>query len=75
MEGPYRFSRHPMYVSATAVFTGICLATASIILAVYLVIAVLLQHFMILAEERICKGKYNAAFEDYMKKVPRYLFV
>ncbi len=74
-EGPYRFSRNPLYVSATAVFTGICLATASVMLAAYLVLAVLLQHFMILAEERVCREKYGIAFEGYIKKVPRYLLV
>jgi len=75
MDGPYRFSRNPMYVSATAVFSGICLATANFVLACYLTIAVLLQHFMILAEERICKEKYGGAFEGYLRKVPRYLFM
>lgn len=71
--GPYRFSRNPMYVAATIVFMGICVATANIVLAVYLALAVLPQHFMILAEERICRQKYGTAFENYMKRVPRYL--
>jgi protein-S-isoprenylcysteine O-methyltransferase Ste14 len=73
--GPYRFSRNPMYVSATIVFIGICLSTANLVLSSYLAIAVLLQHFMILAEERICKEKYGGAFEGYSRKVPRYLFI
>jgi protein-S-isoprenylcysteine O-methyltransferase Ste14 len=73
--GPYRFSRNPLYLAATIVFMGICIATASIMLALYLAIAVLPQHFMILAEERICREKYGMAFENYMKRVPRYLFV
>jgi len=73
--GPYRFSRNPLYVAATIVFTGICLATANIVLAVYLAAAVLPQHFMILAEERICREKYGMAFESYMRRVPRYLFM
>ncbi len=72
--GPYRFSRNPMYVSATAVFAGICLATANGALAFYLVIMTVLQHFMILAEERSCRMKYGAAFESFAgKKIPRYL--
>ena len=71
--GPYRFSRNPLYVAATIVFMGICVATANIVLAAYLAIAVLPQHFMILAEERICREKYGMAFESYMKRVPRYL--
>jgi protein-S-isoprenylcysteine O-methyltransferase Ste14 len=39
----------------------------------YLAIAVWLQHFMILAEERVCREKYGAAFEKYLNQVPRYL--
>lgn len=73
--GPYRFSRNPLYVAATIVFMGICLSTANIALSVYLAIAVLPQHFMILAEERICREKFGTAFENYLKMVPRYLFV
>jgi protein-S-isoprenylcysteine O-methyltransferase Ste14 len=73
--GPYRFSRNPLYVAATVIFTGICLATTNSILARYLVIVVLLQHFMILAEERICIEKFGPDFVQYLKKVPRYLFV
>jgi protein-S-isoprenylcysteine O-methyltransferase Ste14 len=73
--GPYRFSRNPLYVSATAVFIGICLATANFVLAGYLAIAVLLQHFMILAEERTCRLKYGEPFESYVRRVPRYLIV
>lgn len=73
--GPYRFSRNPMYVSATVVFIGICLATASFLLAGYLAIAVLFQHFMILAEERTCRLKYGESFDRYLRRVPRYLIV
>ena len=71
--GPYRFSRNPLYLAATIVFMGICIATANIVLAGYLAIAVLPQHFMILAEERVCREKYGAAFEKYLHQVPRYL--
>ncbi len=73
--GPYRFSRNPMYVSATAVFIGICIATANVVLVSYLAIALLFQHFMILAEERVCKEKYGRAFEGYLRRVPRYLLI
>lgn len=73
--GPYRFSRNPMYVSATAVFIGICLATADVALAGYLVVVLVLQHYMILAEERTCRLKYGESFDRYLKRVPRYLVV
>lgn len=73
--GPYRFSRNPMYLSSTIVFLGICLATANLVLLGYLALSVWLQHFMILAEERICREKYGGAYEGYLRQVPRYLFL
>lgn len=73
--GPFRFTRNPLYVSATIVFLGICLVTSNILLIAYLAIATFLQHMMILAEERICKDKYGIAYLDYLKRVPRYLAI
>jgi|GEM_PF-584265 len=73
LNGPYRISRNPLYVAATAMFIGICVATANIVLFVYLAFSVLLQHHMILAEERICRQRYHSSYESYMGQVPRYL--
>jgi protein-S-isoprenylcysteine O-methyltransferase Ste14 len=73
--GPYRYSRNPLYLSATVVFIGICLATDNLVLTGYLAIMVLLQHFMILAEERSCRLKYGEPFGRYLKRVPRYLVI
>lgn len=75
LAGTYRFTRNPIYVSTTTVFLGICFATANIMLVAYLVIASLVQHFMILTEERICREKFGLDFEKYLKRVPRYLFI
>jgi protein-S-isoprenylcysteine O-methyltransferase Ste14 len=71
--GPYRFTRNPLYVAATMVFLGICIATASIALTAYLAASFVLQHFMILAEERICLERYGKAYEEYTQRVPRYI--
>ena len=73
--GIYRISRNPLYVSATLIFFGICLVTANVLLFAWLVIIVVPQHFMILAEERVCREKYGTEFERYMAKVPRYLLL
>lgn len=74
-KGPYRISRNPLYLAAMTIFLGICAASANVVLVVYLAVAAWLQHFMILAEERVCKQKYGSAFEDYLKKTPRYLLI
>ncbi len=72
-DGPYKISRNPMYVSATIIFIGICIMTANMVLFGILIIMLLFQHFMILAEERVCRLKYNVTYDNYIKKVPRYI--
>jgi protein-S-isoprenylcysteine O-methyltransferase Ste14 len=74
-EGVYRISRNPLYVSTTMIFLGICLTTANVILFAYLIVLCVPQHFMILAEERICRGKFGASYEKYTREVPRYLLI
>ena len=73
-EGPFRLSRNPMYLSATLMFFGICVMTLDTVLSIILIVMFMLQHFMILAEERACRLKYGPAYEEYTKKVPRYFF-
>jgi protein-S-isoprenylcysteine O-methyltransferase Ste14 len=73
--GIYRLSRHPFYVSAALVFLGICLATANVALLVILVVILVLQHFMILAEERVCREKFGSRYVEYMRRVPRYVAI
>jgi protein-S-isoprenylcysteine O-methyltransferase Ste14 len=71
--GVYRISRNPVYVSAGLIFFSVSLMTANIVLFVFALIIVIPQHFMILAEERVCRLKYGRTFEEYIKKVPRYI--
>ena len=72
LRGPYAVSRNPMYVSAGIVFLGACIATASPLLLAILVVLLVLQHGMILAEERACSTRYPE-FASYLRRVPRYL--
>jgi protein-S-isoprenylcysteine O-methyltransferase Ste14 len=71
--GVYGFSRNPLYVSAALMFVGIGVATANVILLAIQTVALVLQHFMILAEERSCRARFGASYEAYSSKVPRYV--
>jgi protein-S-isoprenylcysteine O-methyltransferase Ste14 len=71
--GPYRLSRNPIYVSSTCVFAGVCLASASAILAALLALILVLQHGMILAEERWCRARYGVEYQAYLGATRRYL--
>lgn len=71
--GVYRISRNPLYVSAELIFFSVSLMTANIVLFIFTLIVIVSQHFMILAEERVCRLKYGSVFENYIKEVPRYI--
>lgn len=71
--GLYRFSRNPMYVSYFLFFLGCGLLAQSIPYLLFLVVFQLSAHWIILSEERYCLGQFGDAYEDYMKKVRRYL--
>jgi protein-S-isoprenylcysteine O-methyltransferase Ste14 len=72
-EGVYRWSRNPLYLSATCMFFGVALATLNLVLFGILVVMLPLQHRMIQAEERACRQKHGDRFLEYAARVPRYL--
>lgn len=71
--GLYSISRNPMYVAFFTYFLGGCMLTRSWLLLAILLVFQISVHFMILAEERWCREKFGAPFEEYFKKVRRYL--
>jgi protein-S-isoprenylcysteine O-methyltransferase Ste14 len=71
--GPYRLSRNPLYVSATIVFIGVCVATGNLLLSGMLAAMLALQHFMIMAEERACTAHFGSPYQRYLRTTPRYL--
>lgn len=71
--GFYNISRNPMYVAFFLYFLGSSMLTRSWLLLIILLIFQISVHFMIISEERWCKEKFGEPFNEYMKKVRRYL--
>ena len=72
--GFYRYVRNPMYVGIFAINLGHFLWFGFWNLLTYTIIVFLAFHtFVILYEEPTLKGKFGAAYEDYMKRVPRWI--
>ena len=72
--GFYRYVRNPMYVGILAVLLGHFLWFGYWDLLVYAIVVFLGFHtFVTLYEEPTLKGKFGAAYEDYLKRVPRWL--
>jgi len=72
--GPYRYVRNPIYVGVLLIFLGHFLWFGYWALAIYTGFAFLGVHlFIVLYEEPTLKRKFGAAYEDYLKKVPRWI--
>jgi len=72
--GFYRYVRNPMYVGIFLILLGHFLWFKNVWLIVYLVFAFLTVHlFVTLYEEPTLKRKFGAAYEDYLRRVPRWI--
>ena len=72
--GFYRYVRNPMYVGVLAILIGHFLWFGYWNLLVYAAIVFVAFHaFVTFYEEPNLKKKFGAAYEDYLKKVPRWI--
>lgn len=73
-EGPYRFTRNPLYVGLTLMYCGIS-ALANALPAVLLLPAILnvMRHGVISREERYLEGKFGDEYREYKERVPRWI--
>lgn len=72
--GFYRYVRNPMYEGVLLILIGHFLWFKNIWLIVYTVVAFLIVHrFVTLYEEPTLKRKFGGAYEEYLKKVPRWI--
>ena len=74
IKGLYKYSRNPMYVGVLLLLTGEALFWESVFLAIYAVfIFVCFNLFIILHEEPRLKRDFRQEFEDYCRKVRRWI--
>jgi protein-S-isoprenylcysteine O-methyltransferase Ste14 len=73
VEGPYVWTRNPMYLGWSMIHLGAALALRSPGMAVTWPGAVALVHRGILAEERELVTRFGTEFATYAASVPRYL--
>lgn len=73
-QGPYRFTRNPMYVAELALWLGwtILFGSVAVLIALALWWAVF-QFINIPREERALEAKFGEAYRQYMAAVPRWL--
>lgn len=72
--GFYRYVRNPMYVGVLAIIIGHFLWFGYWNLLTYaLVVFVFFHAFVTYYEEPTLKRKFGASYEDYLKRVPRWI--
>ena len=72
--GFYRYVRNPIYVGVLSIFLGHFLWFGYLALLIYTAFAFIGVHsFIILYEEPTLKKKFGPAYEDYLRRVPRWI--
>ena len=73
-EGPYRFSRNPIYVGFAITYVGLAIAMDSwVALLLLFPCLVVVDRFVIQREERYLVAKFGTDYEAYRRKVRRWL--
>lgn len=72
--GPYRFTRNPMYLGMVLILLAWCLwlGNAAALLALAAFVGYITR-FQIVPEERALAGRFGAAYEDYRRRVRRWV--
>jgi protein-S-isoprenylcysteine O-methyltransferase Ste14 len=72
--GIYRYSRNPIYVGFSFIFTGAALLLGNTWLLLLLLPTLLTVHFgVVRREEEYLLGKFGAAYRAYQSQVRRWL--
>ena len=72
--GLYSLTRNPLYWGNGLIFAGLLTVYAQpLALAVFIVFLLLQYHFIILAEESFLRESYGPAYEEYCRRVNRWL--
>ncbi len=73
--GLYRISRHPQILMLFIAGSGIGISIGSLLVLFIQIFTAFLGRSRVLAEEQSCLEQYGDLYRDYMKSVPRYLFI
>ncbi len=75
MRGPYRYTRNPQYLGDVLMMIGIILVTDSVMALVTGILAILWFLLAPLAEEPWLREQFGDKYEQYCRKVPRFVSI
>jgi len=71
--GIYRISRHPIYLGGFLINVGVGIACASWIFIVCALLWIICMGIGVIEEERFLLQKYGDAYQQYLKRTPRWI--
>jgi protein-S-isoprenylcysteine O-methyltransferase Ste14 len=73
-EGPYRFTRNPIYIGLILIYFGLSIVLTSIWMLVLLIpVLIILQRGVVEREEVYLERTFGDAYRKYKERVPRWL--
>ncbi len=73
-QGPYRYTRNPMYVGMTLLTLGLGVALNNLWMSLFALPALLIVHLIaVLPEEKYLSEKFGDSYRTYLTRVRRYL--
>lgn len=73
-DGPFRRTRNPLYIAALLVYVGVAFWVNGLVLLLLAIpMAWILQHGIVVPEERYLEAKFGDSYRSYRAAVPRWL--
>lgn len=72
-KGIYRISRNPAFVGFDLMYIGLLLAFPNIIHLLFAIFPIVMLHLQIRQEEVFLRNTFGAEYEEYCRKVRRYI--
>ena len=72
IEGPFKYSRHPIYLGYILVVSGLSFLFGSLYLLIYLIALIFALNYLAKQEEKELVNRFGKVYLDYMKKVKRF---
>ena len=72
-QGVYSVSRNPMYIGESLINISISIACLSWIFFLIAVVIAILEHNIVVSEERFCVKNYGNAYREYLNRTPRWV--
>jgi protein-S-isoprenylcysteine O-methyltransferase Ste14 len=74
MDGPFQYTRNPLYMALTTIYIGITLSTGVLWFLVTLVPVLVVMHWKIVRrEEQFLEAKFGEVYRDYKTRVRRWV--